>query len=442
MKRTKEIDIEKYYKIPEDIRIVRYNQKIIVIAVETASWIILDNENQLYFFELLRKHSLKEAILLFQGEKIDIQNTIIQIEAKGFENTTVTHFIDTSIHLYLTNKCNMKCPHCYMYAGKENLNELTTEEVFNILRLFKKYGGTSIILSGGEITMREDLYDIVKYGYSQGLKMELLTNGVLWTNELIEKIYPYITRIQISIDGFSEEKNAEIRGRGNFEKALETLDKFIKKGISTELAITPLYTNDLKNEIEAYANFGRQLKDKYKKCDFKVKYTTGLLDGREIHLSKEQKSDYTEIMNRVTSSYYGEDISDYAFINSHKKRFIFDNCSYGCLNISSTGDVYFCSRIPSIKPFANIRKDDFSRIVELSLLAQKLSNINNLKPCKDCELKYICGGGCRLKHFKDLVNCEDIEHLDINTISPRNCDRKTKEEFYDLMIRTNHKLFE
>ena len=76
--------------------------------------------------------------------------------------------------------------------------------------------------------------------------------------------------------------------------------------------------------------------------------------------------------------------------------------------------------------------------MQLSDLAKQISDVNNLVPCKDCELKYICGGDCRVIYFKDLVDC-DVEKL---TKSPtRKCNKEMKEQFYDLMIRTNHKLF-
>ena len=37
---------------------------------------------------------------------------------------------EVSLHLYLTNACNLRCPHCYMNAGKTGDNELTYEEIY------------------------------------------------------------------------------------------------------------------------------------------------------------------------------------------------------------------------------------------------------------------------------------------------------------------------
>lgn len=76
----------------------------------------------------------------------------------------------------------------------------------------------------------------------------------------------------------------------------------------------------------------------------------------------------------------------------------------------------------------------------LSKKAMELSDINNLYPCCNCELKYICGGGCRISYFNDLATCDDIEHFDVSNIPPRKCDFDNKKYFYNMMIKTN-KLF-
>jgi sulfatase maturation enzyme AslB (radical SAM superfamily) len=60
-----------------------------------------------------------------------------------------------------------------------------------------------------------------------------------------------------------------------------------------------------------------------------------------------------------------------------------------------------------------------------------------LSPCKDCELRYICGGGCRIDEFPDLVNRDSFENIDFDKISQRECDSKVKDKFYDMLIRSN-----
>ena len=86
--------------------------------------------------------------------------------------------------------------------------------------------GTRLTISGGEPTIRADFLEIVKYASELGLEIKLLTNGALLTETIIETLSQYISSVQISIDGFSEESNATIRGENHFQKALDSLDNF------------------------------------------------------------------------------------------------------------------------------------------------------------------------------------------------------------------------
>ena len=56
----KTIDPKKQYIFPQNISIVRYDSKILVIAVETGNWIVLENESQLKFLNLLKENTLEK----------------------------------------------------------------------------------------------------------------------------------------------------------------------------------------------------------------------------------------------------------------------------------------------------------------------------------------------------------------------------------------------
>lgn len=114
-----------------------------------------------------------------------------------------------------------------------------------------------------------------------------------------------------------------------------------------------------------------------------------------------------------------------------------DNCMFGVYSIAANGDVFFCSRVSSLAPIGNIRTMKFDRIKELSEIAEEKSNIKNLKPCNQCDLIYICGGGCRVDYFPDLTKSKDIENLDMENVRPRKCTDKEKLYYYNMMIKAN-----
>lgn len=441
MQKSTSIDIKKRYKLP-NFKIIEFKNLYLVISPETANWIVLDNDEQLSFFKLLNKYSIEESLQNYSGELKNAQWVLTQLEARQFENTVVVSPADDigkTIHFYITNSCNLRCPHCYMFSGIKNDNELTEEDIIDVLSQFRELNGENVTFSGGEIMMRSDFCSIVKKSKKLGFKVRLLTNGTLWTKEMVDVISQYADSVQISIDGYSEETNAKVRGKDAFEKSLNTLDWFAQKDCDVEVAVTPWYTDKLAEEISCYTAFAKTIIDRYK-GKVKINLAEEVVDGRNVKLTNAEKEKYYSIINKIRSEFYKENTADISFVKSYKDNTITDNCMFGDLSVSSTGDVYCCARISSLASIGNVRESKLQELVKIAQKAHELSNINNFKPCNQCDLKYICGGGCRIDSFPDFVN-SDINTLDITQIKPRSCDSSLKNYFYEIMVRTNTKFF-
>lgn len=93
------------------------------------------------------------------------------------------------------------------------------------------------------------------------------------------------------------------------------------------------------------------------------------------------------------------------------------------------------------KPICNIRNVDLDTIMKLSSKARHLSKVQNLFPCKECELRYLCGGGCRIEYFDWFKECKGIKEEKNPSQLRRECSPSTKYHYYDLMIKANYKLF-
>lgn len=399
----------------------------------------MDNHAQYVYFNALRTKKIGEALQQTGCPEEDAKWVVTQLVARHFETPPKHQKLTPVMQLYLTNSCNMHCPHCYMRAGKAVKNELTTDEVFSILNAYKQNGGVDVKLTGGEIALRPDLFDIAEYGAALGLHIELLTNGTLWTKESIERIIPYITVVQISIDGYNEEENAKVRGKGNFQKALDAVHYFTISGARVHVAMTAYYSADLSQKADYYADFAKNLKEKYKNYNLDVFIATGLLPGRYGELSPKEEEEYTAITQGIYSRYRGcQSFIDEGFIGRHQVGLILSNCSYGYPTIASNGDVFMCPIISATNIVANIRTTPLAEIMEICNHAHSLSETKNLEPCNHCELKSICGGDCRIRYFDELKR-NDIE----NVVAPirRRCSQNVKNRFYELMINTNTEIF-
>lgn len=128
-----------------------------------------------------------------------------------------------------------------------------------------------------------------------------------------------------------------------------------------------------------------------------------------------------------------------AFIKARKKGVLSTNCAFGDITLSADGTIYFCNRLPSSNLRANIRTDSFENIWAMSQWAKDVSNVNNLVPCKTCELKFICGGGCRIERVTELHRME----MDKTTKEELHCecDIIYKKKLYDKMIDLNELIF-
>ena len=433
----KRISEDTKFTLPVNIKKVIYRGKMLVISPETANWIILENEEQWQFFQLLTSFDLGNALKQFNGAYDNAQYTVTQIVAKHFDNQIVKPKNNGgSMQMYLTNECNMRCPHCYMFAGLKKDRELSTKEIFDIISSFKKHGGNNIVFSGGEIALRTDLYEILKYSCDLGISNEILTNGTLWNADLVKKVAPLITRVQISIDGYDEATNSLIRGKGNFSKALNAVNLFYESNVDTEISVTPYLDKKLAENYQCYIDFARMLNQKYHKANFLVKFTFDVLNGRDICVSEKQKKDYQSIVTKIYNELYG-DFVDKPFLEFHKHGGIENNCDYGNVAISADGNVCLCPIIPEMKPVGNIRVYSFDELLDIAQKARSLSNINNLSPCKDCELKYICGGECRIKHFSGFKE-NDLQEI---ATSKRVCSQDHKNMFYDMMLKLNDEMY-
>lgn len=438
-----EIDTCKRYKFPNAITVVEYIDKYLVIAPEYANWIVLESAYQLSVFDYLKEgHTIRDTVKAFNEE--DVELVVCQIEARKFCNKKICSIVETerSMHLYLTNKCNLLCPHCYMYSGLRGQDELTTEQLMMLLYNYKTIAnGVNLTISGGEPTSRADCISIIKYASELGLNVKLLTNGVLLSVMDIDEISKYIYSVQISIDGFSEESNAIIRGKRHFQKALDSTDAFIRNGVKTSVAITPTYSI-LKQYANDYVVFAKQLVHKYADKKFCVKFTEKLSVGREVNLSKIENEEYTNLVRSIQTEIYGYEQDFIQFVQTMSKNIIIDNCMFGVFAVASNGDVYLCPEIGKLHPVANVKNDSFIDILQKAIEAEEATLVSRLRPCKNCELRYICGGGCRIEEFPNVTEIKSFKGVKNGDILSRRCSYKMKEKFYDLMIKSNEYLYE
>ncbi len=138
----------------------------------------------------------------------------------------------------LTKACNLNCAHCYASAGKRAKNELSTREVLELIAQIKGAGVTSVVLSGGEPLMREDIFEIGKALKESGIRTFLSTNGLLISEENIGEIARTFDYVGISIDGTPRVHDAFRGQRFAFEGSLRSLELCLSWRLKTGIRFT------------------------------------------------------------------------------------------------------------------------------------------------------------------------------------------------------------
>ncbi|MFA6450516.1 MAG: 12,18-didecarboxysiroheme deacetylase [bacterium] len=137
-------------------------------------------------------------------------------------------------------RCNLSCAHCY--SGSKNLDydgELTTAEGRSLIDDLAKFGAPVMLFSGGEPTMRPDLYELAKHATASGMRAVISTNGTLIDDAMAEKFKEVgLSYVGVSLDGLRE-TNDKFRGMtGAFDAALRGIAACKRQGIKVGLRFT------------------------------------------------------------------------------------------------------------------------------------------------------------------------------------------------------------
>jgi radical SAM protein with 4Fe4S-binding SPASM domain len=142
------------------------------------------------------------------------------------------------VSLSITQKCNLKCQHCYSNSIDQAApDELSTEEAFRLMDDLSKWGIGLLIIDGGEPLCREDTLDVVKYASSKGIRATIGSNGTLIDEPVAKKMLDAgVMAVAISVDGADAQTHDSFRGiAGAFEQTLRGVEACRNAGLPFQL---------------------------------------------------------------------------------------------------------------------------------------------------------------------------------------------------------------
>jgi radical SAM protein with 4Fe4S-binding SPASM domain len=326
-------------------------------------------------------------------------------------------FIPLVVSWNLTRKCNLKCSHCYINASQTELkDELNTEESKRLIDQIAEVSRPLLILSGGEPLLRDDVFELIRYGTQKGLRMGLGSNGCLIDENVAKKLKDAgIKTVSISLDSSVEAQHDDFRGvHGSWSKAVRALKLLRENGILVQA-----------NTTLTQQNYG-QIDD--------IMTLTEQIGVENFHLFFLVPTGRGAKIADISPAMY-EDMITGTFAKTHKHTLnVRPSCApqfmriakgmgldmrqwiRGCIagmyycRIYPNGDVTPCPYLP-VK-LGNIREKSFKEIWFASPVFKALRNPDCLEgKCGECEHKIICGG-CRARAYglsSDFIDyCGDL----------------------------------
>lgn len=361
------------------------------------------NDNTI--LETLKKFYLKNNCTITEEECIVIvENLLRKINDAKFYDDYIPEEQDNNIDSFrtiqinLTNNCNLRCLHCFLSAGYQPLKQLQISDVIKLANLIKENGlAKEIVISGGESLVYKDLESVLKA--FTGCSITLFTNGTLINECNAYRILPLVDEVQISFEGLTKEYYELVRGKGNYEKvinAIELVKKFNKK---ITLAITVL-PDTLTNIEENIISFVKTLN--YSNIEIRINDDLEIR-GNAINL-KNKKIDKLECAKRVGKILKRLQLENLAESNKPQQGIRFLNCGIGSsVIINFDGKIYPCYKEEKI---FNTINDDFVETLKKFVTLNESTSIMNIESCSNCNLKYICCGGCKVENYTVNGDCK------------------------------------
>jgi MoaA/NifB/PqqE/SkfB family radical SAM enzyme len=155
----------------------------------------------------------------------------------------------------ITYRCNHLCTFCY--NSPSGARELTTEQIFQILKKVSDFGVLYCTLTGGEALCHKDFYKIAAEVRRLGMALRIYSNGYLMADKRVVRKIKALSpmEVEISIHGARPETHEALtKIKGSFHKTVKAVENLTAAGIKVNLKcpITRLNQHEL-FEIKALA---------------------------------------------------------------------------------------------------------------------------------------------------------------------------------------------
>lgn len=308
-----------------------------------------------------------------------------------------------------TLDCNMECVHCGSGERDSVRDELSTDEISDIIRNLSYLGVKRFLATGGEPLLRGDLIEVLQKAKEFVMETGFSTNGSCISEENIAEIVRVADSIQVSVDGTAKIHDDLRRTNGAFVGAINGL-RLLKKYGCRQTCMTSIISPLNIHELEALYQIARENADIWRigtvmpigraSKDDSLFLSDGQLRSLLDFVAKKMR-DRFPILIGENLGYLGASYDE----KIHRNDFFF--CGIGIISccIGASGLVRGCPELPATGEYiaGDLRKESFEDIWEKGFLRYREEGCSHISvECRECSDLDLCRGGCPVMSLKGM----------------------------------------
>ncbi len=384
---------------------------------------VLNKEAAFLFSQVNNKRSLGDILLVTQKfylhirlpDIIRIFNDFVSSEIIYFDHPKSKKEIllknsdPLDVWLHITNQCNLRCAYCFVSKTEARMSKKIANRAIEKVFLSAKRHGFKIVIfkfAGGEplqefpfVLSLNKKINILSNKYDIKADCVVLTNGILITEKIAKTLKENNIRAAVSLDGiekYHDKTRIFPNGKGTFRLVMKGLNNLLKAKVPFNVMVTITSNNLpgipdltkllLSKNIPFNFNFFRDnpcVKEK--------------LTNNKTKMITQLKKAYQYIYNNPPRYKLANGLLDRVKIKPH----LFP-CGMGksFFVIRHDGKLTSC-QMTLEKPIGSIEdKDLITSIRNGSFVKPVGLTIESKTPCKTCQWRYVCCGGCPLITYK------------------------------------------
>ncbi|MBN2301010.1 MAG: radical SAM protein [Lentisphaerae bacterium] len=296
-----------------------------------------------------------------------------------------------SMEIEFSQKCNFRCPYCYVPEHTPREGELTKEELKDVIAQAVALGAKKIIILGGEPMIYPNLMEMVRYIRDLGARVELFTNGSRLTTETAKELFALKVKVVMKMNTFDKKLQDILSGRKGANKIIEAaLNSLLAAGYPSDEKLLGISTIICRDNVDELPDMWRWLRKKNIEPYFEMITPQGSATNNvwlSVDLKKTQE--LFETIAEIDRIEFGHDWDPQPpLVGSRCLRH-----QFSCL-VNSYGIVMPCVGVTI--PVGDVRKRKLKDIIADSEVIQDLRDYRHTikGPCAKCENADHCYG-CR-----------------------------------------------